>query len=440
MKGGSPMKITAAVAASCLTIAAAATNGPTEWVSVNTNGIAAWSKERSAPKFVVADKSAGTVTFLAEATGLAVGDTVEFFICGPLSDRAYESVFMSLAKPEDITAAVESLGVPRGVPTRYELARFWPQGERLAIKVRPLGGDEAEITAFVKDTSKEGGSALEHGVVYTGGEHAADGSLVASTNIPCAVFALYSHPPSALQLPPALEQSSAYGRIQVSREFKPGDLVEVTLKKLELGRVREFVCSVSPSVCKVLDTKGAVLSSGTFQEVAEYIRGEGKKGLDIYLRLAFSPDTAASYARACARLFAGFDGTVAKLNGFEKGQFFAKAFLPEDSWRNRKQRVAQPFEIYPAENGKGKFIFIEEVWDKNSESIDPELKLHEREYKSGEELLKFISETGRQGEKMFTAFVFLPEGAKLGPALDVVGALRPRIMCFYVFEGIEPQM
>ena len=434
------MKITAAVAASFLAFAAVATNGPMEWVSVNTNGISAWSKEHAAPKFVVADKAAGTVTFLAEATGLGIGDTVEFFVCGPLSDRAYETVFISVAKPEDIAAAVESLGVPRGVPTSYELARLWPEGERLAITVRPVGGEEAEMTAVVKDSLKEGARFLEQGVVYTGGERAADGSLVASTNIPCAVLALYNHAPSALQLPPSLEQSNAYGRIQVSREFKPGDLVEIKLKKLELGRVREFVCSVSPSGCKVLDSKGAVLSSGKFQEVAEYIRGESKKGLDIYLRLAFSPDTTVTFARACARLFDGFDGTVAKLNGCEKGQFYAKAFLPEASWRNRKQRIAQPFEIYPSGKGKGKFIFVEEFWEKDSESIDPELKPHEREYKSYEELLKFISETGRQGGKMFTAFVYLPEGAALGPALDVMEALRPRIMFFYVFDGIEPQM
>ena len=409
-----------------------------DWVPVSTNAIAAWAEKRSAPRFVVVDKPAGTVTFLAEATGLNPGDTAEFFVCGPLSDRSYESMFMSLAKPEDIVSAISSIGVPRGVPTSYAQARFWPQGERLGISVIPVGGAPAKLSDILKDAGTEGDRPLETGVVYTGGELAADGSLVAATNIPCAVFALYNHSPSSLQLASSLEQSGAYGRFKVNRAMKAGDLVEITLSRGAESRVREFVCTVSPKECKVADAKGAVLKSGTFQEAAGFIREESGKGFDVYLRLSFAPDTPVAYARACASLFAGFDGTVAKLNGFEKGQLFARALVPDDKWRNRKQRVAQPFEIYPAEGGSGRFVFIEEYWDKHSESIEPELRIHEHRYGDGKELLKLVSETGRQGDKMFTAFVFLPEGSKIGPALETVEALRPRIMCFYVFEGIEP--
>lgn len=431
--------VCAAAALVLLPAAAMAANGPTDWNPVSTNAIAAWSKERSAPSFVLTDKAAGKVVFLAEATGLGVGDIAEFVVCGPLSDRAYESMFMSLAKPEDITAAVESLGVPRGVPTNDDLARFWPEGERLEVSIRPVGGSDIGLSGFLKDSQKPEENILGRGVAYTGGEHAADGSLVAATNIPCAVFATYNHAPSALQLSSTLDQSSAYGRFLVAREFKAGDLVEFSLRRVDPGRVREMVCEVSPSGCKVKDGKGATLKGGTFTEAAEFIRAESKSGADIFLRLSFSPDTPVAFARACAGLFAGFDGTVAKLNGFEKGQFFARAFLPDQSWRNRKQRIAQPFEIYPTGKGAGKFVFVEEYWDKHSESIDPELRPHEHEYKSKEELLKLISETGRQGEKMFTAFIFLPSGSTLGPAFEALEALRPRIACFYLFDGIEPQ-
>lgn len=431
--------IRTAVALLLLPAAAMAADGPTDWSPVSTNAIAAWSKERSAPSFVLTDKAAGEVVFLAEATGLGVGDIAEFVVCGPLSDRAYESMFMSLAKPEDITAAVESLGVPRGVPTNDDLARFWPEGERLEVSIRPVGGSDIALSGFLKDSQKPADNILGCGAVYTGGERAADGSLVAATNIPCAVFATYNHAPSALQLASTLDQSSAYGRFQVAREFKAGDLVEFSLRRVDPGRVREMVCVVSPAGCKVKDGKGATLKEGTFTEAAEFIRAESKGGADIFLSLSFSPDTPVAFARACAGLFTGFDGKVAKLNGFEKGQYFARAFLPDESWRNRKKRIAQPFEIYPTGKGAGKFVFIEEYWDKNSESIDPELRPHEHEYKSKEELLKLISETGRQGDKMFTAFVFLPSGSTLGPAFEALEALRPRIACFYVFDGIEPQ-
>ena len=428
-----------AAAVALAPVAAMSANGPMDWNPVSTNAIAAWGKEHSAPSFVVADKAAGKVVFLAEATGLGKGDTAEFVVCGPLSDRAYETMFMSLAKPEDIAAAVESLGVPRGVPTDSDLARFWPQGERIKVAVRPVGGSEMPLSDIISDERKADDDVLARGVVYTGGSHAEDGSLVAATNIPCAVFATYNHAPSALQFSFTLDQSSAYGRFQVARVFKAGDLVEFSLARTGPERVREMVCEVSPSGCKVKDGKGAELKSGTFSEAAEFIRAESEKGADVFMRLSFTPDTTVTYARACAGLFAGFDGKVAKLAGFENGQYYAKAFLPNEAWRNRKQRIAQPFEIYPAGKGAGKFVFVEEYWDKKSESIDPELRPHEHEYKNKEELRKLVSETGRQGEKMFTAFVFLPTGSTLGPALEALEALRPRIACFYVFDGIEPQ-
>ena len=54
------------------------------------------------------------VRLLAEAVGHRVGITAEFMLVGPLSDRAYEAVAVTVALPGDIVRAVECLGLARG--------------------------------------------------------------------------------------------------------------------------------------------------------------------------------------------------------------------------------------------------------------------------------------------------------------------------------------
>ena len=77
----------------------AATKVPTDWAPVQTNAIARWKAANRAPDGVVWDRAAHAVRFLAEATGIGTGEPVEFLAIGPLSDRAYESLLVTVASP-----------------------------------------------------------------------------------------------------------------------------------------------------------------------------------------------------------------------------------------------------------------------------------------------------------------------------------------------------
>ena len=104
---------------------AAPSKSPMEWSPVQTNEIARWKTENKAPAGVVADKAARSVRFLVEATGIGADETIEFFAIGPLSDRAYESLFVTVASPAAIAAAFDQVGVPRGIAADPLQARFW---------------------------------------------------------------------------------------------------------------------------------------------------------------------------------------------------------------------------------------------------------------------------------------------------------------------------
>ena len=81
------------------------------------------------------------VTFTAKATGVKPADAIEFFLIGPLSDRAYESFAVSDESPAAIVKRLEAAGLPLGVAVNPLAARLWPQGEqvRMTVNGRPLG-------------------------------------------------------------------------------------------------------------------------------------------------------------------------------------------------------------------------------------------------------------------------------------------------------------
>lgn len=394
-----------------------AATAPTDWTSVQTNAIARWKAENRAPEGVVWDARTHTVRFLAEATGVDVGAPVEFFAIGPLSDRAYESLLVTVASPAAIAAAFDRAGVPRGRAVDPFEARLWPCGEKVAVTVKPWGAaGDGRLDAFVKDArAQEEGAALAAPVVWTGGARDAAGAPLAATNAPCAVFALYGHGPSLLQLDGLFDQSSTYGRFGAARACAAGDLFEVTAAWD--GRVR-----VADEVVALSATNAAA------RLAALKARARTR---DVYARLAFDADVTVAQAAALAEAFAALDGRGVKMNGRAPGQFFFRAFLPDPAWRQREGRIFQPFEVHVAADGARTFVFCEEDW--SGEGLDPVLRPRATPFKEWGELPALLARTGEQGAKVAVLFLFAPAAtpvASLAPVIEAVGA---RVGTFYVF-------
>ena len=393
---------------------------PMEWHPVRTNEIARWKAERKAPDGVVADRAARTVTFLMETTGIDAKEPIEFFAIGPLSDRAYESFGVTVASPEAIAAAVESIGVPRGVPASPSSARFWPQGERLTLTATPYG--EKAVAPFklpgllADKREKEAGTILDKPFVYTGGARDDAGRTVAATNIPCAVFALYSHGPSILQLNGLFDQSSTYGRFTAGNTFKPGELLEMTLTWDGAAHVK---------------TRTPTISATNVAEVLQALQADASPETDLFVTPVLDDSVTVARAAEIAKAFDMLDGNGLKMNDVAKDQFFYKAFLPDPAWRNRQGRLFQPFEIRLASDGSRTFTFVEEDW--SGDGLDPVLKPKTRPIKDWTELPVCLAQTGDQGAKVTVAFVYAPADTPVTHLSPIVKALTPRIATFYVF-------
>ena len=90
------------------------------------------------------DRAAGEVVGLAEFCDISSSATVEFPIVGETSDRDYEALFRTFARPGAIARAIEALGVPRGrnVDTAALALRRARRDRR-----RPLRRDQRRLQA-----------------------------------------------------------------------------------------------------------------------------------------------------------------------------------------------------------------------------------------------------------------------------------------------------
>ena len=399
-------------------VAAAPARAPMEWKSVHTEAIAAWKASNHAPDGVAVDASSRSVRFLVEATGLDKADPAEFFAIGPLSDRAYESLFVTVPSPAAIASALERVGVPRGVPPDIAGARLWPCGEKITLTAKPIStnGQDMAFADLVNDVSeKEEGAILRAPFLYTGGVRDAAGAPVAATNIPCAVFALYSHSPSLLLLDGQFDQSSVYGRFRAKIGCAVGDLFELTLRWD--GRTTVLRRDVAFTMANMKERLAA-------------LRAEAA-GRDLFVIPSCGEGTTVDEAASIAQALSLLDGKGLKVGGAAPGRFFYRAFLPDPAWRERPGRIFQPFEVHVAADGAKKFVFIEEDW--SGEGLDPVLKPRETSFTEWAELSKLIAQTGEKGVKINVLFIFAPKATTVSTLTPIIPAVGSRITTFYVF-------
>ena len=402
---------------SACAFAADTPRAPAEWVVVHTNEIARWKERNSAPDGVAADIKTRTVRALAEATGVGTGEPVEFLAVGPLSDRAYETMFVTVASPAAIAAALDATGLPRGTPPSVTAARLWPQGEKVKVSAKRLEDGKAfSLDGMLTDSrSKDEGAVLDIPVAFTGGERDAADTPLAVSNMPCAVFALYTHAPSLLQLDGTLDQSSTYGRFSPAVRFGHGELFEISVSWDGRRTVLDRVVTLSA-------TNAAAQMAALAEEAKTY---------DVFVHLAFDDTVTIARAAELARAFSALDGKGIKLNGAVPGHFFSRAFLPDPAWRERPGRIFQPFEVRVAKDGSKTFTFVEEDW--SGDGIDPALKPRTTSFGDWSELKGLIARTGDQGAKVSVVFLFAPSDMAVTRLTPVVAALSPRIDTFYIF-------
>ena len=424
--------------------------GPTAWEIVNTNAVKAWQVSQEAKTSatirvwsgVVADMDRREVRLLVEAVGHNEDSPMEFLIVGPRSDRAYEAVTVSVAKPSDIVRAMESIGIPRGDGVNGRLFRFWPYGEKIEGTIRKATEkieSARPLQSMIKDPKSEAPLFGAGGLVFTGGSWQ-EGVCDADTQQPSSVIALYNEPDTLFDVPFIASKGAAYGRSVLAAKMDYGEVMEVVLKLMPLpgGGVRAMTLYVTaePSanqetmfICA--DQKGEVLKKGALKDVLTWMKTLSDRGHDLFVTLTMSDDLTLTQAVAVSYVFMLLDGKGLKLYGKTKEGIYPRAFLPQGEWRKRDGRTPQPFEVHLAGDAK-KLTYIEEDW--SGEGLDPKLTAKDYPFTDVSELPALVKRVGdKSSKKVEMLFIFASGNEPLKKIMPAVRVLSERLPLVYIF-------
>lgn len=338
---------------------------------------------------------AASLSFTATATGVEKGTPIEFLFAGKDTDRDYETMFLLDESVGDLCARLEKAGLPRGRATAVADCVLWPVG--CAVDLQP------KMSEFIETRWPEGLSPAAF--VYTGGTRNEKGAVVADDDMPLAFCALYSLAQAPLVFNGIYHQGDVYG----------AHTAKVTLKK---GERRKFVLSwdekSKPAHLDVTFTPGST------SRILAQVKTAAEAG-EIEVRAAFDPSLTVAEAAQIAQALALVDSPRVKFNGRATGQLFFRAFLPSATWRDRQQRLTQPFELAVG-SSEDTLIFVEEDW--TVEGNDP--KLTPRAIPFAE---------AAQHPKTDTCFIFATKETRLARIYAAMEKLKgAKILNWYVFE------
>ena len=361
---------------------------------------------------LLANRKKKQIELLAESTGLAGNGTAEFLLVDQSSSHGYEALLWSLAKPSDVHAALVFIGMQPGAPFDPEQLRLWPKGERVYISVAPKDGSAGTAPLRIENLildRKTGQPLPESGFLFTGSIKApaprgATGVVyTADVYDPKSVASLYNDPGTVLDVPRQANQGEVYETqiVNPEHEFAAGELLTLILepeRKDGGRRVQNLVLDVGlgPATPEkappastlgefgrsfsflLKDSNGKTLGKdptleGAVAALAELL----KKGSDPYLSVRFDGALKLSDVRkACVILGMIEAGTGIKIEPPPQGHLYYKAFLPDERWRDRESRIAQPWELHLVRNKggvSGTLILNEEVWA--DRSPEPKMKV-----------------------------------------------------------------
>lgn len=342
---------------------------------------------------LLADRTTRTVTFRAYATGIRGNDPIEFFVIGPASGKAYEAIAVSLARPSDVRAGLEFIGMTPGRGVNYLRNRFFPKGERVNMtfrwEVAEADGTVSRVSARAEqllllrgpDGELTGTTLPPTGLVFTGGVFLPpddDGTVRFHADVtdPGSIASNYNEPTTVLDMPALARQSEVY-RSRVINPAFPLDFatpVEVVLEPQQPidapPRVVDLTLTATggPELTRLtfnLDSPGETdagrprisLDSGTLPALLGAVAALREAQREPFVTVLPADDLQLRTLEQLYRLLAGLQSDDALRlepppeTPAGEGHLFYEAFLPDPRWRNPEDRTWQPVELRWRDDG-----------------------------------------------------------------------------------------
>lgn len=345
---------------------------------------------------LVADRKARTVEVLAESTGLKEGDIAEFLLVDQTSDRGYEALLWSYAKPSAVHRALTFIGLEPGSPFNPAALRFWPSGDRVILTVRKADGKRFPIERLVLD--KETDATLnEEGFVFAGSlmvpPQDGKGESLYGADVEEArpVASVFNDPVTVLDVPRQASKGDVYGKQVVNSgdSLSAGELVTIVMTPGDpegKRNARHLVLSLDKLAgtnglsCRLAEAGGKVLQqAAAITPMLEQLVAFSKGGAKVYVALSIGDALPLGEARKLCVVMAMMENMGGiRIEPPVAGQLYYRAFVPDKSWLTPEGRPSQPWELHLLHKKDGGGVAGQLVWH---EEVWPEEKTQDKSYK-----------------------------------------------------------
>ena len=398
---------------------------------------------------LIADRKTREIHIDAMATGLGKHDAIEFLLISPSSGNDYESLAVSFAEAGHVHKALMFIGLSQGQGVDFRKTRFWPKGERVRVTYRAPGAPPVPLERYVLD--KQTGQPLPtSGFVFVGSRMVADPvqkdekRYAADVYDPRSIVSIYNEADSVLDIPRRATQQDVY-----NRQFCNPDLLLPTNCLLEVvmtpaytdgtARVADRVLQVAAGprqtsfTLQLVAVDGGRTVQGGFPDILEEVRRLNEAGRDPFVSVVFDDALAIGPIRdVCAVIGAAETEKGMRIEPPAGKQLYYRAFLPNESFRDREARIAQPCELRlrrEKDGIRGTVTRIHADW--KGESLKPKLTLTHTDVPDPAALPGVLKATGLQ-----VLLVFAPADLTYGELLRFIQPVRETHPLIHVF--IDP--
>lgn len=374
---------------------------------------AATAQDRFERPGVTADKASGEIRIQA-AGAQRTGDVpVEFLLIGPASGHAYEAIAVSSAKPSDIHAALEFIGLQPGRPCDSMRLQFWPEGPTVIACVRRADAaagttNDFPLESCVLDTQTRQPPAAE-GFYFTGsarvpglGPNGTE-AYAADEMDPGSILPLFNLAGTVLDIPRMGGQGALYGRYAPNpdRAIAANQAVEIILRAAkDSDHLRPCVCvpvRVIHENGKILYRRAPAPGKTGDAEATRQIWAAAASNEMVYAQIEFAPDFPCGKLRAAAETIESWvESDLLRIRAPAGQQLFYRAFKPDPSFRSRTERPAHPLELtLVKKEGAWSGIITAVIRERDSLTDEPVFRTESWAAATPEEAQRIFAEHGK---------------------------------------------
>lgn len=413
------------------------------------------------------------VHIFAEAAEVSIHDPIEFFLIGEKSGHDYEALAISLAKPSDVDAALQFIGVKPGKAIDFSTFRMWPKGDPVAVSVLVTGKDGKTVEHGVGELlvdDRTDATFAQTAFLFVGSREIPDPDIPDSTvysadvQEPNSIAANYNEPRTVLDVPVQRSKGEQYRHLSRNPDLQltPGDIVVFRIRPLAVAdhpHPRDLVVEVGPvedveeaatemeRIELSLHTAGGELISAdeSFPGLLAGLEKVAAGGGLPYVEVRFNPALPLGDVKTACRALSELEGNDGiRIEPPPAGHAYYKAFMPREDFRTPQGRPSQPWEIHLKAGGEG--MVVEAVLtraDFGEDIMNPTYTSKTYPVESAKAIGKRLAEIEEEvkAEELMIPRVlifFVPTGMAYGDLTAIMSPLLAECPIVYVFGDDRP--